>query len=68
MVNVGWLYSMQSEIFLQIKFIIFQGCPTKQVAFLPGQLSPKNQFLIQLLLVVQEGYFAKKIEDKVLTF
>ena len=25
-----------SEIFLQIKFIIFQGCPTKQVAFLLG--------------------------------
>ena len=40
MVNVGWLCSMRSEIFLQMKFIIFQGCPTKQVAFLPGQLSP----------------------------
>ena len=37
MVNVGWLCSMRSEIFLQMKFIIFQGCPTKQVAFLPGQ-------------------------------
>ena len=24
-VNVGWFCSMQQEIFLQIKFIIFQG-------------------------------------------
>ena len=40
MVRVGWLCSMQSEIFVQMKFIIFQGCPTKQAAFLPGQLSP----------------------------
>ena len=40
MVNVGWLCSMGSEIFLQMEFIIFQGCPTKQAAFLPGQPSP----------------------------
>ena len=40
MVNVGWLCSMQSEIFLEVKFIIIQGCPTKQAAFLPGHLSP----------------------------
>ena len=40
MVNVGWLCSMQSEIFLEMKLIIIQGCPTKQAAFLPGQLSP----------------------------
>ena len=36
MVNAGWLGSMQSEIFLQMKFIIFQGCPIKQAVFLPG--------------------------------
>ena len=29
MLNVGWLCSMQSDHFLQMKFIIFQGCPTK---------------------------------------
>ena len=38
MVIVGWLRSMQSEIFLQMKFIIFQGFPTKQAAFLLGIL------------------------------
>ena len=38
MVIVGWLRSMQSEIFLQMKFIIFQGVPTKQAAFLLGIL------------------------------
>ena len=33
--KLGWLCSMRSEIFLQIKFIIFQSCLTKQAAFLP---------------------------------
>ena len=37
MVNAGLLSFMQLEIFLQIKFIIFQGCPIKQAAFLHGQ-------------------------------
>ena len=49
-----WLGSMWSEIFLQMKFIIFQGCPTKQAAVLAGQPVPYNQLLIQLLLLVQE--------------
>ena len=34
------LVSMRSEIFLQIKFIIFPGCPTKRAARLPGQSTP----------------------------
>ena len=29
MVNADWLCSMRSGVFLQIKFIIFKGCPTK---------------------------------------
>ena len=49
MVNAGRLGSMRSEIFLKMKFIIFQGCPTKQPAFLPGQHTPYNQLLIQPL-------------------
>ena len=36
MVNADWLGSIRSEIFLQIKFIIFQSCPIKQAVFLPG--------------------------------
>ena len=68
MVNVDWLYSMQSEIFLQMNFIIFQGYPTKHVAFLPGQPSRYNEFLIQLILRVQEGHFAKKFEHKAFKF
>ena len=36
MLNTGWLIFMWSEIFLQIKFIIFQGFRTNQAAFLPG--------------------------------
>ena len=36
MLNAGWLIFMWSEIFFQIKFIIFQGFPTDQAAFLPG--------------------------------
>ena len=67
MMNVGWLCSMRSEIFLHMKFIIFQGYPTKQAAFLPGRLSPENQLLFQLLLD-QEGYFAKTFEGKVFNF
>ena len=57
-VNAGWLSSMESNTCLQMKFIIFQGCSTKQAAFLPGQFSPRNQVLIQPLLVVPECYFA----------
>ena len=30
---LGWLSSMRSEIFLRMKSIIFQGCPTKQATF-----------------------------------
>ena len=45
----GWLRSMQSETFSQIKFIIFQGCLTKQVAFLLGQHAQYDQLLIQKL-------------------
>ena len=48
MVNAPWLCSMQSEIFLQIKFIIFQGCTTK-LLFLFGRPAPYNQLLIQQL-------------------
>ena len=38
MVNVGWLCSMLSEFFLQIKFITFQGCPTKLPFYLGSLL------------------------------
>ena len=44
MVNAGWFGSMRSEILLQMKFIIFQGCPTKQAAFLPGQTAPYHPY------------------------
>ena len=49
MMNAGWFRFMQSEILLQMKFIIFQGCFTKQAAFLLGQLAPYNQLLIKPL-------------------
>ena len=49
MVNAGWLCSTQSEIFLQMKFIILQGCSTKQAAFLLKRPAPYNQLLIQTL-------------------
>ena len=48
MENTCWHGSIRSEIFLQTKFIIFQGWPTKQTAFLP----------VQPLLLVPECYFA----------
>ena len=50
MVNVKWL--------LQIKFIIFQGYPTKRVAFFPGQPDPYNRFFTHPLLLFPERYFA----------
>ena len=34
MVNAGWVSSMKWEIFSQMKFIIFQSCPTKEAALL----------------------------------
>ena len=48
MVNAGWLNSKQSEIFLQMEFIIFQDF--FYIAFLPGQSAPYNRFLVQPLL------------------
>ena len=59
---------MPSEIFFQMKFIIFQGCPTKQAAFLPEHPAPYYQLLIQSLLLVPECYFTKNVEAKVLKF
>ena len=58
MVNRGLLGSIWSEIFLQIKFIIFQGCPTKKAAFLPWQPAPYNHPLNQPILLVPEYYFS----------
>ena len=49
MVNASWLCLMQSEILLQMKFIIFQGCPTKQATFLLEHPAPYNQLIIQPL-------------------
>ena len=42
--SAGWFGSMPSEMFLQMKLIIFQGSPTKQAAFLHGQPAPHNPF------------------------
>ena len=53
MVNTGWLGSLWSEVFLQMKFVIFQGCSTKPAPFLPEQPASYNQLLIQPLLFVQ---------------
>ena len=38
MTNAGWLCSMESEIFLQMKFIIFQSCLTKLPFYLGSLL------------------------------
>ena len=58
--------SIRSEIFLQIKFIISEGYPTKQAVFLSGHPPPYNQLLIQPHLLVLECYFAKNVEVNVL--
>ena len=62
MVNAGWLGFIQSEIFLQIKFIIFQGCSTKQAAFLPGQLVTYNQLLIHHFSLFQNAILHKMLK------
>ena len=49
MVNTGWICSMRSEILFQMKFIIFQDCPTKQAVLLLMQPAPYNQILLQPL-------------------
>ena len=38
MVYAGWLYSMQQKILFQMKFTIFQGCPTKPPTYLGSLL------------------------------
>ena len=57
MVNADRLGFMQSEIFLKMKFIIFQGCPTKQAAFLPGQSAPYNQLLYSAIFPLSRILF-----------
>ena len=66
--NTGWLCSMRSEIFLQMKFIHFQDFPIKQAVFLPRPLAPKNQLLIQPLLLFPEWYFAQNVKLRSLNF
>ena len=56
--NASWSGSMRSEIFLQIKFITLQGCPTKKAAFLPRQPTPYSQLIIQAVLIVPKCYLA----------
>ena len=55
MVNAGWLSSIRSEIFLQMKFIIFQRCPIRQAVFLPGQPAPYNHFLFSHFSLFQNA-------------
>ena len=59
------LVRSDQKFFLQIKFIIFQGCPIKQVVYLPGHPTPYNQLLIQPLLLVPECCFAENFEARV---
>ena len=43
-ISAGWFGSMLSEMFLQMKLIIFQGCPTKRAAFLHVHTAPYNPY------------------------
>ena len=61
-VKAGWLGSIQVLIFLQITFIIFQGCPIKQAVILNGQPNPYNQFLTQPRLLVSQCYLHKMLK------
>ena len=63
MVDEGWLGSVQSEIFLQMKFIIFQGCPTKQASFLPGHSAPYNN-VTNITLLLKLNLFHKSFMKK----
>ena len=38
MMNIGWLGSIQLEIFLQMKFIIFKAVPSNRLSFYLGSL------------------------------
>ena len=60
--NTGCVGSLRSDIFLQIRFIIFQDCPTKQAAFSPEQLAPSNQLLIQPTLLFQSVILHKMLK------
>ena len=52
------LVPSDQKFLLQMKLIIFQGCPIKQAVFLLGQPASYNQFFIQPLLLVPEYSFA----------
>ena len=63
MIDEGWLGSIQSEIFLQMKFIIFQGCPTKQASFLPGHSAQYNN-VTNITLLLKLNLFHKSFMKK----
>ena len=44
MIGAGWFGSMLSEMFLQMKLVIFHGCPTIQAAFLHGHPTPHSPY------------------------
>ena len=44
MMSADWFGTMLSEMFLQMKLIIFEGCPTKHGAILHGQPAPYNLY------------------------
>ena len=62
MANAGWLGSMRSEIFFQMKFTIFQSCSTKEDAFLSGQATPCNQLLTPSFCLFQNTILHKMLK------
>ena len=48
---LSWFGSMLSETFLQMKFIIFQSCPTKQVAFLYRHMENEGTYVLKHVVI-----------------
>ena len=60
--NVLWPGFMRSEIFLQMKFIIFKAVWPSRLSFYLGTPPPYNQLLIQPVLLVPECYLLKMLK------
>ena len=68
MVNVGWICSMQSEIFLQMKFIIFKVVPPNRLHFYLDSPLHRISSLFSNLCLFRKAILQKKFKAKVLKF
>ena len=68
MMNIGWLGSIQLEIFLQLKFIIFKAVPSNRLSFYLGSLLHVISSLFSYFCLFQNAILHKMLKLGFLNF